>query len=330
MQGKLEKNNTKLPNTGFKPAATSTPSSPSNSPVYNSNEKINPHLLISSPKNDKNISNESKQVQVSKNEMLDSQSILKHPLVIKTLIETYKVTRLDELDIYNANTNDINNKAKLNETINSNKYFYMCSTCGYRGNTVRGVKQHGKQLHLINKEHFGIINATEKQPLLVYYSLNDNDLNLNASNKKSMPSSLTVLPQKLLKTNGSSHLSTKDEDSHDDSEEEEIDYTNKSTEENNSFKILKNLNTSALPKDDFVIQQPVSKKARLLEAHQKYQDLQPSSLNSANKTASSLSTENSSPLLKIDRSQTYCFKCNIQFQQVSNFLAHKTNYCKDN
>jgi hypothetical protein len=42
------------------------------------------------------------------------------------------------------------------------KQFYVCTTCGYRGNTIRGVKQHGK-LHISNNEPFSIAGLTDDE-----------------------------------------------------------------------------------------------------------------------------------------------------------------------
>ncbi len=262
---------------------------------------------------------------------LNDQNLLKHPLVIKTLLETYKVSSLSELDSLNNNTNNNTNnheeeKSNGNE-FNLVKNFYMCSTCGYRGNTVRGVKQHGKS-HLQEKEHFGIISATEQKPLLVYYSLNDGGSELlqsNGTNKKIMITSLKALSQDLLVK----AIVNKGDDNIKDSS-----ITNKISGnelDSSLFSKMNSSNHSSLNIAGNQIQQPVSKKARLLDAH--HQKMQQDTLESLNLKSGedfSSSLESSSSSSKLDKSQTYCFKCNIQFQHVSNYLAHKTNYCIDN
>ena len=327
----------KSPNTVYQQRSMSSSSSNSSNSQIQANVKSHlspPHLTPQNPPTSPPgfTSNEPKPSKTTSiTESFAHENILKHPLVVKTLLETYKVSSIDELDMINLNSPS---SAKLSEACMVNKYFYMCSTCGYRGNTVRGVKQHGKQLHLINKEHFGIINATETQPLLVYYSQNDSDLHLNGggSSKRAMPSSLTVLPHKILKTGNvqanAAYLPPKSEDSHTEDESTDSD----EEEASQSFVVLKNLTAISKVKEEFVAQQqPVSKKARLLEAHQRIQEAAASQESASAKLANS-NVDISAPVsVKIvDKSQTYCVKCNIQFQQVSNFLAHKTNYCKDN
>lgn len=79
----------------------------------NNNQKTEKNDII------KNTLNKTKMVQIE-------ESLLKHPLVKKTLIETYK-------------NDEIINSSSIKTT-----FFFICTTCGYRGNTARGVKQHGK------------------------------------------------------------------------------------------------------------------------------------------------------------------------------------------
>jgi hypothetical protein len=59
------------------------------------------------------------------------------------------------------------------------KHFYVCTTCGYRGNTIRGVKQHGK-LHLSNNEPFNIAGLTDdelhmRKSQAIKHSLSENE-----------------------------------------------------------------------------------------------------------------------------------------------------------
>ncbi len=63
-------------------------------------------------------------------------SLISHPLVKKTLQELY-------------DSDERHQQQQQHQILINN--FYICTTCGYRGNTLRGVKQHGK-LHLSNKE----------------------------------------------------------------------------------------------------------------------------------------------------------------------------------
>jgi hypothetical protein len=299
-----------------------------NEPVQKTNENL-VSITNSSTRMSSSISNQIKQsikttaANVNKQQplgntassFLNDQNLLKHPLVIKTLLETYKVSSLSELNSLNNNSNSKNNhdeenKSNVNE-FNLIKNFYMCSTCGYRGNTVRGVKQHGKS-HLQEKEHFGIISATEQKPLLVYYSLNDGGGELlqsnGGANKKMFITSLKVLSHDLLVK----AIVNKGDDNIKDSS-----MTNKISEKSSSGSELDlSLNIG------HQMQQPVSKKARLLDAH--HQKMQQDSLELNLKNGDDDFSSSSA------KSQTYCFKCNIQFQHVSNYLAHKTNYCIDN
>ena len=284
-----------------------------------SNSKLNDMSLLSQDvetSNDLNVTNsitnsapsQNKRAHLTRNELFSSGNLLKHPLVVKTLLEIYNVSTLDELSALDASDNI--------EKPNLNKNFYMCSSCGYRGNTVRGVKQHGKS-HLQEKEHFGIINTNEKLPLLVYYSLNDNELHISSKKTAPMPSSLTVLSQDMAKSGALFHSPTKSEHSEEELDEEETFKTFPSAKKSdiNSSSGIAKLLQDCQHKN----QHPISKKARLLDAHHKMQD----SLTMESREQVSAAKK------QIDKSQTYCFKCNIQFQKVANYLAHKTNYCKD-
>lgn len=62
---------------------------------------------------------------------------------------------------------------------------------------------------------------------------------------------------------------------------------------------------------------PISKKARLLNFKQEEVN-QLNIVHIPNQIAP-----------KSDKSQTYCHKCDIQFQRMNNYLAHKKSYCKD-
>ncbi len=198
------------------------------------------------------------------------QSFLKHPLVIKTLKELYgheDVTFCEELNSPSSKTAAYN-------------LFYMCTTCGYRGNTARGVKQHGK-LHLVNRQHFAVINATEKQALLIYNSENDSS-DFNFSKKYT-------------------HLSN-------------LGFETQTSESNNCINFKHDNKDSNF--DLFNTKLPQSKKARLLNDYQK---------NLNEQEASSKGN-----LLKLVKAQTFCFKCNIQFQHLDNYITHKKTYCIHN
>lgn len=187
----------------------------------------------------------------SKEELED---LLRHPLVKKTLTETYGGNDIQKLFSYNESINE-------DDMSMNNRQFFICTNCGYRGNTSRGVKQHGK-MHINNNEHFGIINATEKYPLIVYNSRQDSDIKI-----------IDKVKQKIELINDSI-------------EDEE-------TTSNNSNSLTKHSETNCVD----------------------------SSENNISKMLS---------LTKDMRSETYCFKCGIQFQHIKNFLAHKKSYCNDN
>jgi hypothetical protein len=147
--------------------------------------------------------------------------LIKHPLVQKTLLETYGLDGTDQLV----------SLLWFGEPIGSCA-FYICTNCGYRGNTSRGVKQHGK-IHLSNREHFAVIGASHKAPVVVFNS---------SMSPESSPSS---------------SLST-------------------------------------------------------------------SSCSSSGSEAKCQLSEQPNQ----EKSDTYCSKCRIQFQQVKNYLAHKKSYCE--
>ena len=271
---------------------------------------------------------------------LSFQDLVKLPSVINTLLKTYDVTTMDELKEY---LND-ENSTSLNSSDESIQKFSICTTCGYRGKTIRGVKQHGKS-HLIEKEHFGIIEVKEKLFSLAYYSASDTDIQFsNGVRKTGGAGSFFALPHDLI--NGSSSKSfsfNKNGSNSDSNEEESSDEENKLDdgeggckipllllkEENNSKKNEEASSGSMKRSSEFVksnadsCQQPLSKKARILEGHynnQKLEQMQNESVH--NKTGASSSN-------KADKSQTFCVKCNIQFQHVKSYLAHKSTYCKD-
>ena len=70
--------------------------------------------------------------------------------------------------------------------------------------------------------------------------------------------------------------------------------------------------------------QPMSKKARLLDSHYNQQKI----LNDETTNTITSNTKKQDNDVSENKSQTYCSKCNIQFQHINNYLAHKTNYCK--
>ena len=164
------------------------------------------------------------------------QNLLKHPLVKKTLIETYKT--------------------------DSTTFFFICTTCGYRGNTARGVKQHGK-LHLQQAEQFAVINITTEsnEPILVYNSNEDKELQIQFQQQQQQQQPVVKEEDKVIK---------------EDTKETTV---------------------------------PFSKKARILDLHYNQQK------KLLEKT-------------ECEQSQSYCLKCNIQFKQINNYLAHKRLYCK--
>ena len=234
------------------------------------------------------------------------ESLLKHPLVKKTFKETYNFSGLAASQLSDAdNASDCLGASK--------SHFFICTSCGYRGNTARGVKQHGK-MHLAQREHFAVINITD-EPSVVYNSSKDKEFQAQC---------LNILPSPAESNEKSTLKRIRVEDNveqiHNTSQKEPVD---KGIE----AKIL----TAA----------PFSKKARLLDSHYSQQKLFNES--DAAKKSSPVGTvvEQTSNLRKLvlethtaqlntmnEKSQTYCFKCNIQFQQVGNFLAHKKLYCK--
>lgn len=83
------------------------------------------------------------------------ESFLEQPLVRKFLVENYGSSR----------------------SATRSKPYFICTACGYRGNTSRGVKQHGK-LHLTEGHFFGIIDTSSSvEPVLVYSSRQGVDSN---------------------------------------------------------------------------------------------------------------------------------------------------------
>ena len=71
------------------------------------------------------------------------ETLLRHPLVMKTISESYshlnKVNKsglASELSAASIGTGS-------EQGFVQSKNFFICTTCGYRGNTARGVKQHG-------------------------------------------------------------------------------------------------------------------------------------------------------------------------------------------
>jgi len=242
--------------------------------------------------------------------------LLKHPLVKKTIQEMYESEDSKQL------------------ALEINRNFFICTTCGYRGNTLRGVKQHGK-LHLSGKEQFAIINMAEKEPLLAYNSAEDNEIQIQFSLNGSQLQNGSQKKQPIAdKTRKRFTSNVKDEtDSNDDSTEKnsacKIPLLLLTNSDNNSKKPTATpatavpASTSAIP----IVTQPISKKARLLDSHYSQQKmLIDETKKQENETDTSM-PENSSTI-NSHKSQTYCSKCDIQFQQISNYLAHKNNYCK--
>lgn len=221
---------------------------------------------------------------------------MKHPLVRQTLREMYG-REFDELygieDSTGEETTSPEGATSMTKNGHTVKNFFMCTTCGYRGNTSRGVKQHGK-MHLSAREHFAIINATNSKPCLVYSSLTD--ANLVQSH---------TLEQAIKRT----------------SADLEVD----NNEQTATGKVRADDETVTSPAGTAAAntvqhQQPFSKKARLLEYNNRHQE--PA-------VAGSNDEDDQQHETKIERPQTYCQKCCTQFQHVSNFLAHKKFYCKD-
>ena len=228
------------------------------------------------------------------------ESLLKHPLVKKTFKETYNLGGLAASQLSDA---DI-----AADCPGTNKsHFFICTSCGYRGNTARGVKQHGK-MHLAQREHFAVINITD-EPSVVYNSSNDKEFQaqcLNFSHTQAESNEKTMLKR----------VRTEDP-------------------------VEENKTTQKEPEEKMSNAAPFSKKARLLDSHYSQQKILNES-DAANKsTPVGNIVEQTSSLRKLvlepqaaqlnsmkEKSQTYCSKCNIQFQQVGNFLAHKKLYCK--
>lgn len=178
----------------------------------------------------------------------------------------------------------------------------MCTTCGYRGNTSRGVKQHGK-MHLSAHEHFAIINAKSHKPYIVYNSLEDANLlhNHHGENSSGLkrPISGDFIDVNNETTSNSEHSKTADE-----------------SNEASSAAVANNNGVSSS-----IGQQPFTKKARLLEYN-----------NNSNKNDDDDESEDDSQEVltnKIERPQTFCHKCSTQFKQIVSFKAHKKFYCMD-
>jgi len=201
------------------------------------------------------------------------ESLLTHPLVKKTIQETY-------FDQSNKNLN--------NNSLES--YFFICTTCGYRGNTARGVKQHGK-LHLAQLEQFAVINISNraKIPILVYDSSDDSEIqtheNKNVNKNYDLEESL--------------------------SEKHSPEIEDNSIENKPKFLMSSSTNVESSV--------PFSKKARILDLH--YNQQKTLSIQESDK-------QESANNIKLEKSQSYCSKCNIQFRHKSNYLAHKKLYCK--
>lgn len=191
---------------------------------------------------------------------------------------------------------------------NPSKNFYMCTTCGYRGNTSRGVKQHGK-MHLNAREHFAIINTTPLKPYLVYNSLEDVNL---ASNSASYDS-----------THGGGGVKREIVES---DESDEVKKTSHNNVES-SGEIVTNTTATTTTATTTSSQHPFTKKARLLEynANLRNQNRQ----QQEDEESEDDQDDSSAEQIKIERPQTFCHKCSTQFRQFSSFLAHKKFYCKD-
>jgi len=213
------------------------------------------------------------------------ESLLKHPLVKKTLQETYS-----------GQANSDQSKIAP-ENVKCSSFFFICTTCGYRGNTARGVKQHGK-LHLAQLEQFAVINISNraKGPILVYNSNDDIEIQSQTFNSKN---------------------SNRQFDCEENSLIEKSEMEDSITPEN--IEKPKSAITSTKANDVVV---PFSKKARILDLHFNQQKMLTQMSNVEMDTPTLVNK------IKVEKSQTYCFKCNIQFQHISNFLAHKKLYCK--
>lgn len=238
------------------------------------------------------------QAEMSKSGSTDSASgLLKHPLVKKTLTELYGK------DYELLNIEDDSNLIELKQLANASggsgsmaKNFFMCTACGYRGNTARGVKQHGK-MHLTDREHFGIINVTSTHPFLVYNTLCDTDL------QSSLPSFNSPVKRQFAnddETDSNHFKHPNDDEIHSDHVDDDD--------------------------DDSQSSQPVSKKVRLNGGAKLPLKNQPDSNSIINNNKNNIdNTKND-----LNKSQKFCHKCNTQFQHVNNFLAHVKYYCKDN
>ncbi|CAF0885033.1 unnamed protein product [Brachionus calyciflorus] len=235
---------------GFQPVGKN---SSSNFSLVNSLSSLPRLLSNENQKNETKILLETEEIKKNSNSPISSNftnSIIQHHLVKKTLIDLYG----DNFELFNINDEIEEISSNSIKANGITKNFFMCTACGYRGNTSRGVKQHGK-LHLNQDENFSIINVTDIQPYLVYSSLSDGDLRkLTTIGKRDLTESL----------------------------------------DDNNLKVYQ-----------------MSKKARLLDYNFKSDLL--SDINNNN----------------VNKSQTYCQKCDIQFQHINNFLAHKKSYCKD-
>lgn len=217
------------------------------------------------------------------------EDLLKHPLVIKTIRETYG-TKLKYPEAQGG--------AISSSFDNQPKNFFVCTTCGYRGNTIRGVKQHGK-LHLAQCEQFAVLNISSEfnEPILAYNS--NSDIELQQHSTLSKPIDFGELDEESANNRITIDVSK-----------------NRNTEFEES---TANTNKNEITSPSGV---PFSKKARILDQHYSQQKtLMPTKSEPANGVR---------PIgpAGVEKSHTFCFKCNIQFQQISNFLAHKKLYCK--
>ena len=251
----------------------------------------------SSSKNDNNnktdfVINENNKITTFKlpsNRKCEADNLIKHPLVNKTLIEIYG---REDLDC------EMSGKLVSNALVNTNNgtsvnLFFMCTTCGYRGNTARGVKQHGK-LHLATRQHFAIIQAMDSRPVLIYNSQNECDF-VQSTNKAVNMTTVEELALTLT---------------------QDI----KSSEADKQEKSTSNLQHQ---------QKPISKKARLLlDYSKKLREEEEKELELKLNEQKREKEEKEAEKLKV-KSHTYCFKCCIQFQHMSNYLAHKKSYCID-
>jgi hypothetical protein len=278
------------------------------------------HIICNNTKQINNSTSQS-QINIRNNQNLNPH-LLQHPLVKKTLEETYSRSFYNNL--YSIDNNDDNQKHNNNQSSPLiQQHFYICTTCGYRGNTARGVKQHGK-LHLSNSEHFAILNidtrveSDNNEPSFIYYSMQDCDLN-------EMKMAPIVTSPSI------------------DQHSKEIVLNSQLKQSINDDKINKINNNNSSNRLG-----PISKKARLLDSHYQQQRQMLSNNNSDFNKSDGNSDKNTNNndddddenddgelsnlknYIKVQKSQTFCFKCGIQFQHVKNFLAHKKLYCKNN